>query len=278
MLRFSLITAIMFASATAASAQPIIQPTGKWIVNFADARCVASRNYGTEEDPLHLLLKEPAHRSVIQMQIIREGSNDDDQAKASVQFGENTPFETTMLSFHSDANDAQVYQVNIPIEMFAQASNARSLHVKSEWMDKRLALSSLGPLMTMMEKCVADLRDAWNIVGTVRPVGSPVPQEEDSNPRLRARAHGNLRQYFSSDSYPWMALITSQGGAVRLSLLIDKHGRVADCSIIETSGIASLDAQSCAILKEKAWFKPAIGLDGKPARDSTVERIVWMVR
>jgi protein TonB len=92
---------------------------------------------------------------------------------------------------------------------------------------------------------------------------------------LKSRAKGDLRRFFSSDDYPWMALIKDQEGQVQFSILIDEKGRVADCSVIEPSGVAVLDAQSCAILTERASFTPAIGTDGKPARDSYISRIVW---
>ena len=60
-------------------------------------------------------------------------------------------------------------------------------------------------------------------------------------------------------------------------LLIDETGRVADCTVIETSGVASLDAQTCGAVKLQARFKPAIGLDGKPAKDGVVQRVSWIL-
>jgi len=64
-------------------------------------------------------------------------------------------------------------------------------------------------------------------------------------------------------------------GSVAFVLLIDEEGKVADCTVTETSGVASLDAQSCAIVKERAKFKPATGLDGKPSKSSYFQRISW---
>jgi hypothetical protein len=64
---------------------------------------------------------------------------------------------------------------------------------------------------------------------------------------------------------------------VTLALLIDETGKIADCTVIGTSGAASLDTQSCGMLKDRARFKPAIGLDGKPAKGSFIQRITWRV-
>lgn len=73
------------------------------------------------------------------------------------------------------------------------------------------------------------------------------------------------------------AIYEQQSGTVRVALLIDEKGRIADCAILDTSGTPVLDAQTCAILKERARFKPAIGPDGKPAKDGYIQRITWRV-
>ena len=119
----------------------------------------------------------------------------------------------------------------------------------------------------MMNSCVADLRRVWNVKGS-----------EDSEDAVREDAKGNLRRLFSWEDYPSEALAMGEGGSVRIALLVDEVGKVADCSVMETSGVAVLDAQSCAVVKERARFKPAIGKDGKPAKDAFIQRIRWRLQ
>ena len=57
--------------------------------------------------------------------------------------------------------------------------------------------------------------------------------------------------------------------------LIDEKGEMADCAVIETSGIAALDAQTCFIMRKRGKFAPAIGQDGKPAKGVFTQRIRW---
>jgi hypothetical protein len=45
--------------------------------------------------------------------------------------------------------------------------------------------------------------------------------------------------------------------------------------VTQTSGVAALDGQSCAKFSERARFEPAIGVDGKPAKDGHRTRIRW---
>ena len=68
-----------------------------------------------------------------------------------------------------------------------------------------------------------------------------------------------------------------QSGTVSFALLIDEAGKVADCTVIKTSGIAALDAQSCFVVKERAHFTPAIGADGRPAKDARTASVTWLM-
>lgn len=272
---------LMFAAALSiakvASAESVpLQPTAKWVVDFADAQCVASRNYGTKDKPLFLTVKEPAHRSVIQLGLVRKGpSTEPQQVVAKLQFDDGPEIKTSMVSFFSESAHLRVYQINVPIDQFNAGINAGTLRIDGKWLDERFALSDLPALMRTMDRCVADLRQHWNVVDA--PPGQSKDDKAPPNPHLREPSKGDLAGYFSSDDYPGVAIAKSQGGAVKFSLLIDEQGRVADCSVIETSGIASLDAQSCAILIKRARFTPAIGLDGKPARDSMIGRVRWVI-
>ena len=80
---------------------------------------------------------------------------------------------------------------------------------------------------------------------------------------------------FTSDDYPTDAIASEDSGTVRVSVLIDERGQIADCSIIGASGAAALDAQTCALLQKRARFAPAVGLDGKPTKDAFTQNISW---
>jgi protein TonB len=85
-----------------------------------------------------------------------------------------------------------------------------------------------------------------------------------------------LRKLFDSGDYPAQALSEGDSGITRIVALIDQKGGVAECMVDETSGIATLDAMTCIIVKERAKFVPAVGQDGKPARSATTTRVRWI--
>ena len=264
-----ILLATLVALASSASAS-VREPTGRWLVNFDESKCAATRNYGTKEDASWLLLKQPPHRSVMQMQWITDGSEmEPQQFKGTIQFGDGPEIPVSILNYHADNPSRRVFEMNVPIEKFQEARQADKLQFRSNYLHEQLRLTSLEPLLRTMDRCVADLRDYWNF--------SDNADADAPNARLKSPAQGNLASWFDSDDYPWMALVRKQGGKVGFSLLIDEKGAVADCSVVEPSGFASLDAMACVVLTQRARLTPAIGLDGKPARDSMFGRVRWVV-
>lgn len=267
MIRSSALLALLLLVSSLAVAD-VRAPTGKWVVDFDDARCLAGRNYGTVEKPMLLVLKQPIHGSVMQLQWIEKGGMAEPlQTQGTIRFDQQPPLDISMLLYHTGKTGRRVYEMNVPIERLSAAADATRLRLQGRWLDEELELSSVAPLLKTMGRCVSDLRTHWN--------ASESGDDDASVPALKSHAKGNLVQYFQSEDYPRLALMKNQEGKVGFSLLIDEKGRVADCSVIEPSGVAALDAQSCAILTERARFTPAIGAGGKPARDSYIGRVQW---
>lgn len=271
----------ILSSAAAFAAEPR-QPTEKWVVNFADAQCIATRNYGSAAKPIFLVLKAPAMGDVLQIGIIRSGGQDEpSQADGEIIFGDARPVKTSLLQYGDRASDKRVLIANVPTSELARLQLATTLRIKaretgfsdtrsriplgaSTVADETFALGQMSKLMQVLDECAADLRKVWHITGS-----------DSKSPDLKEEAKGNLAPLFNSDDYPGIAILKEQMGTVSMVLLVDEQGSVADCTTVETSGVAALDAQSCAIVKKRARFKPAIGLDGRPAKSGYRQRITW---
>jgi len=266
LLRFIALSSLAFSSALSAADVPK-QPIGQWIVHFDDAQCVAERNYGSEKSPLYFALKQPALGDVMQVDIIESGyTGAATQLDGRVQFDGRDPIKVSVLRFAPPKQKFRVHMMNVPLKQFDASRTASSLQITAPGLSEDLALSKLGPLLDVMDQCVADLRKVWNVRASAETASS-----------VRDDAKGDLRRLFSSDDYPWDSVINGEAGDVRVVLLVNEQGRVADCSVVQTSGVALLDAQSCSVLKERAKFVPAIGKDGKPAKDAFVQKINWRV-
>ena len=253
-------------AAPAASAAPL-QPTDKWVVNYDDSQCNAYRNYGTEKNPLYLAFKAPPVGEVVQLMVVQNGPRMvPEQRDINVKVGDRKLLATNMLVYRSRKSEFRTKLINLPRAEFDALRQADKVVFTGQGQDYAFGLSDMGPFMKALDKCVVDLRDFYN-------VGIPgMP-----NPKLSAGPEGDLQRLFSGKDYPGNALIKLQGGTTSLEVLVDDKGAVADCSVTGTSGIATIDAQSCAIITDRAKFKPALDLQGKPARSSFSQKITWRV-
>lgn len=244
------------------------QPTGQWVVNFDAAQCFAARNFGSVEKPLYLVLKAPPLGDVMQIAVMRKGSRvRAEQQRGSIQFDNRESIRISMLDYWQTDARLRTFLANVPLGKFAPARQSSSVRITTPGLDERLVLSSMASLLKAMDDCVTDLRRVWN-----------VKAGESSPPMVKESAKGDLLGLFDSDDYPTQAILEGSTGKVAIVILIDELGKVADCTIIETSGVPVLDAQACAVIRERARFTPAVGLDGKPAKSAYRQRITWKMR
>jgi TonB family protein len=236
------------------------KPTDKWVVEFDDAQCLARRDYGTTREPLHLVLKQPLLGDVLQVAIVRQKyARAPEEHDGKIQFDDARPIAVSVLEFQPHDTELRTNLINLPVSQFAAARSAKALRVVTKGLDVTLALSDVAPLMRVMEQCVIDLRQAWTPVNKSR------------------SAQGNLQKIFEPGDYPMNALFSGKSGRVEVVLLIDERGRIADCSVVGTSGVAALDAQTCALLTKRAKLIPAQDTSGKPTRDVFTTSIGWIV-
>jgi TonB family protein len=241
----------------------VLAPTGKWVVDYEEQACVATRQYGTEAKPLFLALKPSPMGDVMQLSIIRKGNSDrlGVEEFGHITFDQRQDALVSMLSFGS-RNGMNSTRINLSGENFAVMRSAGQLRIHGSSLDETLVLQQFPELMKQIDACVVDLQAAWNM-------GTGAPS------KIKTRARGSLVGLFNSADYPEQSLMKMEHGAVAVVLLINEAGKVADCVVTATSGVAALDAQACAIIAERAKFTPAIGFDGKPTRDSFVQRVNW---
>jgi TonB family protein len=269
--KLALLLALGASPSVAGPAPGVRAPTRGWDVNFADAQCLASREYGSPQEPLQLVLKSPAIGGVVQVAIVRKGAAiETAQRTATVAVDDRPPFKASLLSYSPKGSGLRVYTMNLSAAEFAPLRQATKLSVRAGELEENFALSQMSPLMMIVDTCVSDLRRVFNISDPETGTASPLQH--------RATAKTSLARFISNNDYPGLALESEQGGTVKFALLIGENGRVADCTVVETSGVAVLDAQACAVLKSRAEFEPAIGADGKPTRDAVTTRVVFRIQ
>jgi TonB family protein len=113
-------------------------------------------------------------------------------------------------------------------------------------------------------KAVTDMRTQrifWRLPGAELPPPMEVPQSLIGREML--------------DDYPPAALRARAEGIVVVRYVIATNGVPEACEIVESSGNADLDRQSCTIVTSRFRFRPAIGDDGRPTTETRTQRIIW---
>ena len=243
-----------------------VQPTGKWVVDFAPSQCTAVRDYGTVDRPLALVLKPSVIGDVMTVAIVRGGASPAiGEHSVIIRLDQGPSFPASLLAFSPKSGKQRVEMINLPLETFSAVRRSTLLAIAGTGVASRsFALSGMVPLMKAMDACLADLQQLWNVSEVARAQLKQAPMSKKS-----------LAKLFDSRDYPSGALNSRQSGSLAFALLIDETGKIADCTVIATSGVATLDSQSCAVVKERAVFDPAVGSDGKPAKSAVIQRIRW---
>ncbi|HEY0596635.1 energy transducer TonB [Sphingopyxis sp.] len=80
-----------------------------------------------------------------------------------------------------------------------------------------------------------------------------------------------------ADHYPAAARDAREEGIVRMAVDVDVAGRVTGCSVTESSLSTSLDTASCALMRDKGKFEPALDGAGKPAKGMAPVKFTWLL-
>lgn len=83
--------------------------------------------------------------------------------------------------------------------------------------------------------------------------------------------------WFEFHDYPMKAFKKHQEGVTRFDLLVDPRGRVANCTVTESSGHEDLDKTTCSLASFRARFAPARGPDGEPAYGVFRSQAIWVI-
>lgn len=99
---------------------------------------------------------------------------------------------------------------------------------------------------------------------------------DDSKARPPVPA-GNPGKWVTMEDYPFSALRSEAEGVTRFTLKIDAEGAPAECNVTNSSGHDDLDSTTCALMEERARFKPALDAQGKPVAATWSSSVRWMI-
>ena len=87
----------------------------------------------------------------------------------------------------------------------------------------------------------------------------------------------NYSEIFADLEYPAAALNAREEGTTTADLAIAADGRVTGCTIVSSSGSATLDAETCRLALLRARAAPAVGPNGDPVSGTGRVRVRWAI-
>ena len=259
-------TALLAAASPGAS--PPLPTAGPWNVDYAASSCVASRVYANGERTLTLALRPSPIAGTMQIIVVRDDRSNvsANQHGATIGDASGTVIRASQLDYAVPGKPPKsVSLVTLTDAQFATLGGQDEWRLRGEvGRPVRLAMRQLVEVKAELGNCLADLTTYWNMA-PITVVGL----------KSQARPMQPLGRYFSPFDYPQQAMREHNTGLVAVRLMIDASGKIADCATMQTSGSAILDAMSCIVLRERARYTPAMGLDGTPMRSFADSCINW---
>jgi TonB family protein len=104
---------------------------------------------------------------------------------------------------------------------------------------------------------------------------APLPPTEGIGKRQAAAPLTSPASWIKESDYPAIAVRNDLEGTTGVTVIVGRDGKVQSCNVAISSGIPVLDATTCALIEERALFRPALDYDGKPTEGSYSTRVVW---
>jgi len=268
MLRLSpVVAALALATHPASSKAAPLQPTSKWVVDYTPSSCTARRMFG---DHAISIVPSPLGSST---RVIIEGPGRALRARQYPSMvdpaDERGAVKASSLIYPLKAKGRRgIYSV-LPNDLVARMLGSGKVEIRAGKQGSRLiwddrSASSMGAALAIgggaslsraIETCMTDLRTHWGMIDGALP-----------EPAIANQPKGDVQGVFRHEDYPEDAIAAEQSGTTSFTLMVDEKGAVMDCAIRESSGIATLDAMGCQVLRERAKFIPAKDLAGKPIK------------
>ena len=158
--------ALLFSSAAQSAPQVApTQPTGKWVVNFADAQCFLSRDYGSPENPRTLIMQPSAMGHSMRLVVVHKGPKNADYVtrpgKIVFEPGGRT-IAKTITSYPLHGSDFVRHNTGLAGDDFTQLVSSASVSIMAgNKLHQSFALPQFSEALKVLEECRLDLLDGW---------------------------------------------------------------------------------------------------------------------
>jgi hypothetical protein len=264
LIRLVALSSLAYWSALAAADVPK-QPTGKWVAEYGEDKCLLSRSYGTDADPLILTLRQMPTDLSVRVIVFTSGTKGESSfaARGHLTFG-GEKIGAIFSAYDSLGKPVRRIEAGVmrTYLLTAVQSGIVSVDLPGE-VDESFAVPELGPALDVLSDCALKLGAAWGI---------PIEQQKrmKTAPKL-------LGMPFSYSDFPLAALRKEMNGKTEVRITIDQRGRPVDCVPLKSTPDPVFARTSCNVLLKRAHFKPARDVDGRSMKSFYVQSVVFTI-
>jgi len=254
--------------AIAASAAPA-PGAAKWVVDWGEQRCSLLRETGGTAPQTLMVRTVPGSNGAELWLFDAQWTGPDRLMRDPVDLSlEPSGFQVTQGAISVRYRELEGLAVtNVEPKFVEKISGATALRIKR---GKRILADIPMPgsarAVASLHACEDEVMSDWGFDPAVMRSLSRPP-----TPVIPA-AH-----WFTDRDYPMEAIRLNQQGGVLTRLIVGTDGRVAECLVVDGSGVPILDSVTCRVLVERGRYKPALTAAGDPVRALTSVRIQWRI-
>jgi TonB family protein len=186
------------------------------------------------------------------------------QGMAKISFDGGSVVEVGFWSIPLQSKEMHVTIIDLKRADLNPLKTAKQLRIRARKVDVSFVSSMFGPALKALSDCEKDLLARWGMDLAIINSIQAYPE-----------ARGGVHSFFRTDDYPSAAIRNEEQGTAGVRFWVSEEGRVRDCKVVESSGSAALDAQTCAMISKRGRYEPARTKTGDVVESISYARIRW---
>lgn len=264
-----MLAALMLAAPMPEPAAPL-PALGKWSVAYHESSCTLSRSFGDAAAPVKLDFTPAAlggRMAILFAAPAGKGRQHREGAATLLLLPGNRTLTTSYQSLEQRDKGQHVVVMNLDGEATGGWQDVEALAIA---LDKAppvtIALQGMAAGVRALQQCHDDLLRGWE-----------VDPAELTRVVVKPKLMTDLGEIYSTEVLREGVL---RGAPSRIMMIfkVDSEGWVRKCRVVASSGIAMLNAGTCALATTKLRYEPARDKDGQPTASHILLAVRWPVQ
>ena len=243
-----------------------LKPVGPWIVDYADSMCLLQRQFGSGDAAVFLGFRPGLFSEHMRVVVMRKSTDRSTRfGTAELSFDGGPALKASYREGWLEKQKSRVTFIDLKGPDLAPLSQAKQFRIKAGKADIILEPARVEAALKALEPCQKDLLIGWGMT----------KETLDSIATFAAPRSDILD--FTSNDYPTAAIRKHEQGTSGVRYWVSTEGKARDCRVVEPSGSAVLDAQTCAIITKRGNFTPAKTKNGDAVESIGFSRVHWLL-